>query len=85
MLFGNVWEESEVTVNSLDLNFDLQQARFFLGDHWIPLGSIPRTTTKDKHGLIISVNMDVLDQFLLERMAADDGTDDWLEWGPRVN
>lgn len=85
MFYGNVWQESEVSVSSLDLNFHLQQARFFLGDHWIKLGSILRTTTRDKHGLIMSVNMEVLDQFLLERLAADDGTGDWLEWGPRVN
>lgn len=85
MLFGNVWDETEVSVSSMDLNFDLQQARFFLGDRWYNIGPISHTTIRDKQGLIMQVNMEHLDEFMERKLLDNDGSEDWMEWGPRVN
>lgn len=73
--------EDSVYPASFDCNFILKKARFFLGDRWILIGDIMLSQDKNT----TDVTMPDVEEFLAGLEALDDGTFDWLEWGPRVN
>lgn len=64
-----------------DFNVILRQARFLLGDHWILIGHY----TCDVCGYFLVADLPDVNKFFEGREHLDDGTFDWLEWGPRVN
>lgn len=73
--------EDSVYINSLDCSFVLNKARFFLGDRWITIGELATTGKQE----LLVVHLPDIEEFLEKREHLDDGTFDWLEWGPRVN
>lgn len=66
----------------VEVNSILRIVRFFLGDRWIEIGKIALVPQKN---MIVEVTLPDIDKFFEERQSADDGTEDWCVWGPRVN
>ena len=84
MLIGNVWTETSLAPSSIDISFHTKKCRFFLGDRWIDVGPV---SLKTHRSLILDMEVQMPDvgAFLIERLDLNDGTEDWMEWGPRVN
>lgn len=66
---------------NFDVNMVTKKMKFFLGDRWIVVGDIKTTCHKDH----MDIQMPDIEMFLIQREHLDDGTYDWLDWGPRVN
>jgi hypothetical protein len=82
---GNVWTEQSVSPSSVDISFYTKKCRFFLGDRWLEIGKVNTRTNVRNGGLIMDVDMPDVEGFLIRRLDLNDGTEDWAEWGPRVN
>jgi hypothetical protein len=66
---------------SVEVNMNLKKQRLFVGDRWIDIGDVQ--IWQDKTGM--HVVLPDFEVFLAQINDLDDGTFDWLEWGPRVN
>lgn len=66
-----------------DVSMITNKTKFFLGDKWIYVGE--NKTTLARNGGVLEVDIPDIEGFLAKRETLDDGTFDWLEWGPRVN
>lgn len=73
--------EKDLYPAPFDINTTIGKARFFLGDKWIEIGEVE---IKQK-GNVCEVALPDFGKFLADRVWLDDGTLDWVEWGPRVN
>lgn len=65
-----------------DFDMNARKVKFFLGDRWIAVGDIQIAQQKSA---CMDITMPDIEGFLHSREFLDDGTFDWLEWGPRVN
>jgi hypothetical protein len=81
-VIGNVWTEQNVAPSSVDISFHTKKCRFFLGDRWLEVGKV---SLKHSRAMVMDVDMPDVGAFILDRLHLDDGTEDWLKWGPRVN
>lgn len=66
----------------IDVNMDTRKMKFFLNGTWIVVGDIKITSQK---AFCMDVTMPDVESFIFDREYLDDGTLDWLEWGPRLN
>lgn len=73
--------EDPVYINTIDCSFLLKKARFFLGDRWIDIGPIKLRNNQ----YMTEMDMPDIETFIARRIDLNDGTEDWLEWGPRLN
>lgn len=65
-----------------DVNMVTRRVRFFLGNNWVAVGDIQISSQKL---FCMDITMPDMQTFLANRESLDDGTFDWLEWGPRMN
>lgn len=65
-----------------------RKCMFFIGDHWVEIGPVQYgPPVANDRGVLLGVPVRLPDTeaFFEERRYLDDGTDDWHEWGPRMN
>lgn len=72
---------NDIYPSACDFNVILRQARFLLGDRWILIGYY----TCNRQGFFLVANLPDIGKFFEDREHLDDGTMDWLHWGPRMN
>lgn len=60
---------------------------FFLGDRWLEIGTVIYGAAINQTGLRFNVPVSLPDvhEFFESRRYLDDGSEEWRNWGPRVN
>lgn len=66
-----------------DISEITNETKFFLGDRWIDVGN--NEVKLHRNGGIAEIVLPDIEEFLIERQYLNDGTMEWLEWGPTVN
>jgi hypothetical protein len=75
------WGE-DLYPNPIDVNETLEKVRFFLGDRWVDVGKMEMVF---EGRYAVDITMPDVEGFLEQQFELDNGSEDWLIWGTRMN
>lgn len=76
------WAGDDIYPESIDINETTRKVRFFLGDRWIEIGEMEMIY---ESRYVVDIEMPDIEGFLMQQFALDNGSEDWLNWGTRLN
>lgn len=66
----------------IDVNETLERVRFFLGDRWVDVGKMEMVF---QGRYAVEITMPDVEAFFDRQAVLDNGSEDWLIWGSRMN
>jgi len=67
----------------IEIDMGAKVVKVFVLDHWQHIGEIKTTTVIEKGHMIMQMQMPDVEGWIMRQV--DDGTLDWVNWGPMVN
>lgn len=70
---------------TMNFNEYSRKIEIFIGDRWVEVGEWKTVTSISEKGMHLQMVMPDMRKIFQDRVDLNDGSEDWMTWGVRVN